>query len=137
MRTKHQDLSLEDSSVAQRKMDSHLVAVEVSVERSTCERVKLNGLAFDHARLECLDAETVKCWRTVEKHRMAFHHKLEDVEYDRIALIDNLLGRLDGLDDATLDELADDEWLVQFGSHKLRKTALVHLQLRTYDDNRT
>ena len=42
-----------------------------------------------------------------------------------------------GLDNAALDELADDERLVKLGCHQFGQTALAHLQLRTNDDNRT
>jgi hypothetical protein len=37
-------------------VDSHLVTIEVSVERSTNEWVKLDCLAFDKLWLERLDA---------------------------------------------------------------------------------
>ena len=49
----------------------------------------------------------------------------------------DLLRALHSLHDAALDELTDNEWLVELGSHKLGNTTLVHLQLRTYDDYRT
>ncbi len=38
---------------------------------------------------------------------------------------------------AALDELADYEGLVKLGRHVFWNTALVHLQLGAYDDNRT
>ena len=56
MRLEHQDLSLEDCLVAQGKMHSHLVAVEVGIERRTSEGMQLDCLAFDHLWLEGLDA---------------------------------------------------------------------------------
>ena len=72
---------------------------------------------------------------TVEEHRMSLHHVLEDIPDYRVLAVNNLLGRLHGLHYAALDELADDERFVKLGGHKLRKTALVHIELRTYDDN--
>ena len=137
MALKHQHLSFEDSLVAQRKVNSHLVAVEVGVERRTCQRVELDSLALDELRLERLDTETVKCRRTVEHYRVALHYVLEDVPDNRLATVYDLLCALNGLHDAALDELADDERLVELGCHELRQTALAHLQLRTYNDNRT
>ena len=44
----------------QRQVNSHLVTVEVGVERRANERVDLDGLALDQHRLERLDAETMQ-----------------------------------------------------------------------------
>ena len=68
---------------------------------------------------------------------MAFHDVLQDIPNDGFLAIHDLLGALDGLDDAALDELADDEGLVELGGHQLGNAALVHLQLRTYHDHGT
>ena len=135
MRLKHEKLCFENCLVAQRQVYGHLVTVEVGVERCTSERVELNSLTFDHLRLECLDTETVKCRGTVEQYWMSLHYIFEDVPDYRLTTVYNLLGRLDSLDNTALDELTDDEWLVEFGSHEFWKTALSHLEFRTYDDN--
>ena len=116
-------------------MDCHLVTVEVRIERGTSERVQLDSLSLYHSRLERLDTESVKCRCTVQKYRMTFHHVLEDIPDDRISPVDNLLRRLDGLHDAALNQFPDDERFVKLGRHELRQTALVHLELRTDDDN--
>ena len=60
MRAEHEELSLEDGGIAQREMHGHLVSVEVSVERRTCQRMQLYGLALDELGLECLDTQTVQ-----------------------------------------------------------------------------
>ena len=133
----HQHLGFKDGLVAKRQMDGHLVAVEVGVERRTCQRVELDCLTLDHLGLEGLDTETVKCRGSVEEHGMTFHHVFEDIPYHGLLAVYNLLGRLDGLDDAALDELADHEGFVELGSHVFGNTALVHLQFGAYDDNRT
>ncbi len=125
------------ASLPRGKVHSHLVAVEVGVECRTCQWVELDCLAFDHLGLEGLDAETVKSRCTVEKHGVAFHHVFEDIPYDGLLAVDDLLGALDSLDDAALDELADHERLVELGSHVFGDAALVHLELGTNDDNRT
>ena len=109
--TEHKHLCLKDSFVAKGKVDGHLVTVEVGVECRTCERVELDCLAFDELGLECLYTEAVQSRGTVEQHRVSFHHMLEDIPYDGFLAVDDLLGALDGLDDAALDELADDERL--------------------------
>ena len=133
----HQYLCLKYSLVAEREVNSHLVTVEVGVERSTCKRVELDGFTLDKLRLERLDTETVKCRGTVEHDGMTLHYVLEDVPDNRLTAVNDLLGALYCLHDTALDELADDERLVKLGCHKLRQTALAHLELRTNDDNRT
>ena len=65
---------------------------------------------------------------------MAFHHVFQDVPNNRLFAVDNLLCRLDGLYDATLDKLAYNKRLVELGGHVLRKTAFMHLQLRADND---
>ncbi len=137
MGAEHQQLGLQHGLVAQRQVHGHLVAVEVGVERGTCQRVQLDCLTLDHARLERLDTQTVKCRGTVQKHRMALHHMLQDIPYHRLLAVYYLLGRLHGLDDAALYELADDERFVQLGGHQLGDTALVHLQLGADHDHGT
>ena len=137
MALKHQNLSFENSLVAQREVNSHLVTIEVGVESRTCQWVELDGLTLNKFRLEGLNTETVKRRGTVEKHGMTFHYILKDIPDNRLTAIYNLLGTLHGLHYATLNKLANDKRLVEFGSHQLWKTALAHLQLRTYNDNRT
>ena len=99
--------------------------------------MELNGLALDEFRLESLNTETVKCRCTVEQHGMSLHHILEDVPDDGLAAVDDFLGALHRLHDAALYELAYDERLVELCSHEFGKSALTHLQLRSYYDDRT
>ena len=137
MCAEHQQLSLEDGLIAQRKVHSHLVAVEVSVECRTSQRMQLYGLAFNHLGLEGLDAEAVKCRGTVEQYRVALHYVFKNIPNHRFFAVYNLLGALHGLHNAALNEFADDEGLVKLGCHQFGYAALVHLQLRTYHDYRT
>ena len=116
-------------------MDCHLVTVEVRIERGTSKRMQLDSLTLDHSWLESLDTESVKCRRTVKKYRMPLHHILEDIPDHRVLPVDNLLGRLDGLHNTSLDQFPDDERFVKLCGHEFRKTALMHLKLRSYDDN--
>ena len=117
-------------------MDSHLVTVEVGVESGTSQGVELDGFPFDHLRLEGLDTEAVKRRSTVKEHGMTLHDVFKDVPHDGLFAVDDFLGRLDRLYDATLNELTDDEWLIEFGGHILGQTAFVHFQLGANDDNR-
>ena len=133
----HQHLCFEDSLVAQWEVDSHLVAIEVGVERCTSQWVKLDSLTLDELRLESLYTKAVERRSTVEEHRVSLHYILQDVPNNWFATVYNLLGTLHSLHNTTLDELTNNEWLVKFGCHKLRKTAFAHLQFRTYNDNRT
>ena len=137
VRSQHQNLSFQYSCIAQRHVNSHLVAVEVSVECRTYKRVQTDCLTFDKFRLEGLDTQTVQRRSTVQQNRVTFQDVFKDVPYDRILAVDNLLGRLHGLDDAALDELADHERLEQLGGHVLRQTAFVHIQVGTDHDDRT
>ena len=69
VRGEHQDASLGLSLDRERKVNSHLVTVEVSVERSTDEGVQLNCFTFHQLRLKRLDAQTVKGGCAVQQNR--------------------------------------------------------------------
>ena len=112
MRLEHEHLRLDDGLVAQRQVHCHLVTIKVGVKCRTCKRVQLNCLALDELGLECLDTQTVQCRCTVQKHWVTLHHILEDVPHDGLLAIDNLLGALDRLDNAALNEFANHEGLV-------------------------
>ena len=131
----HQNLSFQYGLIAQRQVNSHLVTIEVGVERCTSQRVELDCLSLDHLWLECHHRQTVKRRGTVQQDRMTFHHVFKNIPDHRLTTVHNLLGTLDRLHDAALDELADDKRLVELSSHQLRQTALTHLQLWTDDDH--
>ena len=133
----HKHLSFQYCLITQWKVNSHLVTVKVGIKRRTCQRMKLDSLAFDKFRLECLDTKTVKSWCTVEQYRMTLHDIFKDIPYYRFLAVYNLLGALYSLNDTALNELADNKRLVKFCRHVLRQTAFVHLQLRTYNNYRT
>ena len=137
MTLKHQDLSLQNSLITQWKVNSHLVTIEVGVERCTCQWMQLNSLTLNHLRLECLDTESVKRRGTVQHNRMTLHYILKNIPDNWLATINNLLGALNSLNDTTLNQLTDDKWFVKLCSHQFRKTTLTHLQLWTYNDYRT
>ena len=137
MALKHQHLCFKDCLIAQWQVNRHLVTIEVGVERCTCQWVELNSLTLDKLRLECLDRQTVKCRGTVKHNRMTLHHVLKDIPDNRLTTVYYLLSALYSLHDTALNELTDDKWLIELGSHKLWQTNLAHIELRTYDDNRT
>ena len=98
--------------------------------------MELDRLTLDQLGLVGLDTESVERRGTIEEDGVPLDDILQDVEDDRLTTIDDALCTLDGLDDTAVDEATDDEGLVELGSHVLRQTALVHLQLRTDNDNR-
>ncbi len=90
----HQDAGFQLGLKAQRHVHGHLVTIEVSVERSTNQRVKLDGLAFDQLGLERLDAETVQRRRPVQQDRVLADNLVEDVPDFRLFFFDEFFGSL-------------------------------------------
>ena len=133
----HQDAGLGLRLDRQRQVHGHLVAVEVRVERGADERVQLDGLALDELRLEGLDAETVQRGRAVQQNRALADDLFEHVPDLRTRTLDHALGALDVLRVAQVDEALDHERLEQLERHLLGQTALVQLELRADDDDRT
>src|SRR5437773_4275691 len=133
----HQDLRLQLRLHGQRHVHRHLVAVEVGVECRADQRVDLDGLALDEDRLEGLDAQAVQRRGAVQQHRVLADDVVEDVPHLGPLFLHVLLGGLDRRRDAPLFQLAQDERLEQLERHLLRQAALVQLQIRTDDDDRT
>ena len=121
----------------QRQVHGHLVAVEVGVERGADERVDLDRLALDQHRLERLDAETVKRGRPVQEHRVLLDDLFEDVPHLRAGALHHPLRGLDVLRELEVDEPLHHEGLEQLERHLLGQTALLELELRADDDDRT
>ena len=133
----HQHRRLDLRLGRQRNVNRHLVAVEVGVERRADERMDADRLALDQHRLERLDPQPVKRRRAVQQDRMLANHFLENVPDLRPLQLDHLLRLLDGGDQLPLFELVVDERLEQLERHLLRQPALMQLQLRPDDDDRT
>ena len=118
-------------------MHSHLVTVEVGVERGADERVNLDGLALNQLWLEGLDTQTVQGWCAVQQHRVLGDDLFEDIPHHRTLTLDHPLGALDVLRVRKVDQTLHDERLEELKRHLLRQTALVQLQLRTDHDDGT
>src|SRR3954464_15694199 len=118
-------------------MYRHLVAVEVSIERRATQGVDLDRLSFDQHRLESLNAEPVKGWSAVQKHRVVFNDLFQNVPNNRFLLLNHFLGLLDGCAVPSLLQPVIDEWLEEFERHLLRQAALVQLQFGADHDDRT
>ena len=68
---------------------------------------------------------------------MLADHLFENVPDHRLLAFDHLLGRLDRGGQPHRFELVEDERLEELERHQLRQTALMELQLRSDDDDRT
>src|SRR5436190_19983356 len=118
-------------------MNSHLVAVEVSVECRTNGRMDLDRFTVNKHRLECLDAKAVKRRSSVQKDRMLADHFFQNVPNDRLLPLYHFTRLFDGGGVLVAFKLVVDERLEQLESHLLGQTALVKFQLRANDDHRT
>ena len=120
-------------------MYGHLVSVEVGVERGTYQRVKLDGSALYQYGFKCLNRKSMQRRRTVQKNGMLLDNVFQRVPYARILmrLFDLLESVLDTGDSLHFFQSLDYEGLEQLQRHFLGKSALIDLQGRTDDDNRT
>ena len=75
--------------------------------------------------------------RAVQQHRMALGDFFENVPDFRRLALDHLLRAAHGVHVAEFLQAANDERLEQNERHLLRQTALMQLELRTDDDDRT
>src|SRR6185312_85873 len=118
-------------------MDGHLVAVEVRVVRRADERMQMDRFAFNQHGLEGLDAQAVERRRAVEQDGMLANDFVEDVPDFRTDALDHALGALDIVRLAAVDELLHHERLEELERHFFRQAALVQLEVRADDDDRT
>ena len=116
-------------------MDRHLVAVEVSVERCTNQRVKLDRLAFHQDGLKRLNAQSVQCRSTVQHYRMLFDDIFQNIPDLRVYALNQFLGVLDILGNISLLQFLHNEGLEELQRHFLRHAALIDLQFGTDNDN--
>ena len=133
----HQAARFELGFQRQRHVHGHLVAVEVSVEGGTDQRVQVDGLALDQHRFEGLNAQAVQGRRPVQHDRVLADHLLEDIPDLGAFLLHHALGGLDRRREPVEFELGVDERLEQLQRHLLRDTALVQLQRRAHHDHGT
>ena len=120
-----------------RKMHSHLVTVEVCVERGTYQRMQLDCLTFYQNRLERLNTKTVKRWCTVQHYRMFTDNILKDIPDLRLQLSHHKLCCLDVACNISCSQFLHNKRLEQLDCHLFRKTALINLKFRTNYDNGT
>ena len=135
--SQHQEPGLGLRFCGQRNVNSHLVAVEVGVVSRTGQRMQLQGAPFHQNRLKGLNAQTVQGRCTVQQDGMILDDDLKGVPDFWTGPIHHFTGGFDVVGSAGLHQTLHDEGLEELQSHLLRKTALIHFQLRPDDDNRT
>jgi len=118
-------------------MDSHLVSVEVGVERCTNQWMKLDSLTLYKDWLECLDTKSVQCRSTVQHNRMLFDYFFQNVPYFWLKSFYHLLSIFDIVCCSVLNQFFHNEWFEQLDCHFFWQTTLVDLKFRSYDDNGT
>ena len=99
--------------------------------------MKLDGLALDKHRLECLDTKAVQGWRAVQHHRMLANHLFQNIPDFGMFFFYHTLGHLNGAGHRVEFQLRIDEWLEQLQCHLLWQATLMQLQFRTDNDHRT
>ena len=95
------------------------------------------ALTLYQDRLESLNTQTVQCRSTVQHNRMLFDDVLQDIPYLRLKALYHLLGIFDIVSSTVGNQLFHYEGLEQLDGHLFGQTALINLQLRSYDDNGT
>ena len=118
-------------------MHSHLVAVEVRVERGADERMQLNGTALNEDRLKRLNAQAVQRRCTVQHDRVVLDDNLQCVPNLALRALYSLSCSLDVAGGTGLDKALHNKRLKELQCHFLRQAALVHFQLRADNDNGT
>ena len=99
--------------------------------------MKLDCLTFYKDRLESLDTKSVQCGGTVQHNRMFFDYFLQHIPYLGLKPLHHFLCVLYIMSCTVGYKLFHNERLEQLNSHLFRKTALIDLQLRSHNDNRT
>ena len=99
--------------------------------------MQLDCTALHQHRVESLNAQTVQGRCTVQQNGVALDHGLQAVPHFGLSALHHLAGGLDVVGNTLLHQILHDKGLEQLQSHFLGQTALIHLQLRADDDNRT
>ena len=93
--------------------------------------------ALDQDRLESLDPQAVQGRRTVQQDRMILDDDFQCVPNLVLGAFHHLAGGFDIIGNAGFHQPFHHERLEQLQGHFFRQAALIHLQIRADDDNRT
>src|SRR5512139_1138642 len=106
-------------------MDRHLVAVKVRIKGRTDQRMELDCLALHEDGIKCLDAKPVKCWGTVQKHRMFCDNLFQGVPHLRTFFFHQPFRSFKCSGKALFFESVKDKGFEEFQCHYFWKTALM------------
>ena len=134
---KHKETCFSLSFRRKRKVNSHLVTVEVGVVSCTYKRMKSYCTAFNKNRFKRLDTQSVKCRSTVKEHRMFFDNFFKYIPYCFVRTFYFFLSIFYVMSTAVINKLFHNERLEQLKCHFFRKSALINFQFRSYNDNGT
>ncbi len=113
----HQSAGFQLRFQRQGNVNSHLVAVEVGVKRSTHQWMQLNGFAFNQYRLKSLNTQTVQRRCTIEHNRVFANDLFQNVPHHGFLAFNQLLGCLDCRGQTHHFQTIENEWLEQFQRH--------------------
>ena len=133
----HQETRLGLRLNGEGNVDGHLVAVEVSVICRADEGMQLDRLALNEDRLKSLNAQAVQRGGAVEKNGVLPDDIFKNIPDLRLYLLHGALGGFNVVGDTQLDQPFHHKGLEQLKRHLLGQAALVQLEFRTDDDNRT
>ena len=118
-------------------MHRHLVTIKVGIESRTRQRMQLYCLTLYQFRLKRLNTQTVQSWSTVQQYRMSFHYQLQYIPNHGIFSINDFFCRFYSFYNTSFYQFPNYKWFVQFHCHSFRKSAFVHFQFRSHNNNRT
>ena len=118
-------------------MNSHLVTIEVGVERSANQWMQLDGLAFDQNRFKCLNTQSVQGRRTVQHNRMFANDFFQNIPDNGFLDFNQTFGCLNGRRQSHQFQFVENERFEQFQRHQFWQTALMQFQLWTDSNNGT
>ena len=133
----HQNASFKLRFNRKWNVNSHLVTVEVGVERCTNEWVQVNSFTFNQNRLKCLNTQAVQCRRTVQEYWVFTNNFFQDIPNFNSFFFNHTFSSFNCRSQTIHFQLSVNERFEQFQSHFLRQTALVKFKLRTNGNNGT
>src|SRR3989344_3494278 len=120
--------------IGEGNVQSHLVSVEVCVERGADKRMELDCEPFDEDRLEGLNAEAMERGSAVEEDVLVFDHVLQDVPYLAVTFEDEAFRCFHIVRQFLADDLTYHKRFEELHRHFLRQSAVIHFEIGT-DDN--
>ena len=79
----------------------------------------------------------MQCRCSVQHNRMFFDNILQNIPYSRLQLLNHFLGVLNVVRSSVGNKLFHNERFEQLNGHLFRKTTLINLKFRSYNDNGT